>query len=92
MYLSPSKSVDYWVAYLSIPSCQHHKVVSILSSLKKAVPYPLLGGVKIKRRPYLIRFKLGRGYRLVVKQTVDGFEPYKVMTRQCFQRELTRRS
>ena len=92
MYLSQSKSVEYWLAYLSTPTCQHDKVGSILSSLKKAIPYTLLGGVKIKRRPHLIRFKLGRGYRLVVKQTADGFEPYKVMTRQCFQRELTRRS
>ncbi len=94
MYLSQSKPVDQWLTYLSYttPSCQHGKVLSILLSLKKAVPYTLLGGAKIKRRPHFIRFKLGRGYRLVVKQTVEGFEPYKVMTRQRFQRELTRRS
>jgi len=77
---------------LSIPSCQYNRVLSILLSLQKAVPYTNLGGSKIKRRQGLIRFKLGRDYRFVIKQTLDGFEPYRIMTRQRFQRELTRRS
>ncbi len=87
-------SFEEWLeqSALSIPSCQYNRVLSILFSLQKAVPYTQLGGSKIKRRRNLIRFKLGCDYRLVIKQTLDGFEPYKIMTRQRFQRELTRRS
>lgn len=76
----------------NLSDCHVQRALNILKALSIATPYPKLGGVKVKRRPNLIRFKLGRDYRLIIKQTLDGFEPFKIMTRQSFQRELTRRS
>ncbi len=77
---------------LNLSDCHIKRAFYILNALFNAIPYPALGGVKVKRRPNLIRFKLGRDYRLIIKQTLDGFEVFEIMTRQRFQRELTRRS
>jgi len=76
----------------NLSDCHVQRALNIFNALCNATPYLKLGGVKVKRRPNLIRFKLGRDYRLIIKQTLDGFEPYQIMTRQRFQRELTRRS
>lgn len=77
---------------LHLSDCHVQRALSIFNALCNATPYPKLGGVKVKRRPHLIRFKLGRDYRLIIEKTLDGFELYQIMTRQRFQRELTRRS
>lgn len=76
----------------NLSDCHMQRALNIFNALCNETPYPKLGGVKVRRRPNLIRFKLGRDYRLIIKQTLDGFEPYQIMTRQRFQRELTRRS
>jgi hypothetical protein len=67
------------------------KFEQTLDSLNGEIPYTLLGGKKIRRSPGLIRFKIGRDHRLICKQTDSDLVPYKLVTRQAFERELVRR-
>lgn len=74
-----------------LPCCYEKKVRNIVSQLEQEVPYLLLGGVKVRKDVGLIRFKIGRDYRLIFKQSDEGLIPYKLVTRQAFERELVRR-
>lgn len=74
-----------------LPSCYAQEARDIAAQLALGVPYPLLGGCKIRRTEGILRFKLGREFRLIFKQTDIGWTPYKLVTRQAFERELVRR-
>lgn len=74
-----------------LPCCYEQKARNIVSQLEQGVPYLLLGGIKVRKAAGLIRFKIGRDHRLICKQTDSGLVPYKLVTRQAFERELVRR-
>jgi hypothetical protein len=83
---------------LVIEHCPHHvhncyvtKAHKLHKALLAKVCITLLGGVRLKRRPELIRFKLGREFRLIYRISQNGLEPVQLMTRQAFDRELKRR-
>lgn len=76
---------------ISLPNCYVKRAVDIITRLESSEPFPRLGGIKIKRRKRLIRFKIGREYRLLVEQREKSFVPLLMTTRQDFERELRRR-
>ncbi len=75
-----------------LPLCHRNKALITFNALLDGHPYLLLGGAKLKRRPDLVRFKLGREFRLIFKLKDEGLVPYQLVTRQRFDRELKRRS
>jgi hypothetical protein len=74
-----------------VHQCYIKKAHKLHEALLAKVCITLLGGVRLKRRPELIRFKLGREFRLIYRMSEDGLEPIQLMTRQAFDRELKRR-
>jgi hypothetical protein len=74
-----------------VHSCYVTKAHKLHEALLAKVCITLLGGVRLKRRPELIRFKLGREFRLIYRISEGGLEPIQLMTRQAFDRELKRR-
>lgn len=74
-----------------IPICYVNKAIRLIELLKEQVSYKKLGGVKINRRPDLVRFKIGRNYRFIFKIENGLLAPYALITRQEFDRELKRR-
>ena len=74
-----------------VHSCYVTKAHKLHKALLAKVCIALLGGVRLKRRPDLVRFKLGREFRLIYRISEDGFVPVQLMTRQAFDRELKRR-
>ena len=74
-----------------VHQCHIKKAQEIHEALLAKVCITLLGGVRLKRRPELIRFKLGREFRLIYRISDVGLEPIQLMTRQAFDRELKRR-
>lgn len=74
-----------------VHQCYIKKAQEIHEALLAKVCITLLGGVRLKRRPELVRFKLGREFRLIYRNAEHGFEPVQLMTRQAFDRELKRR-
>jgi len=74
-----------------VPICYVNKAILLIELLKKHVSYKKLGGVKIKRRPELVRFKVGRNYRFIFKMKNGLLTPYSLITRQDFDREIKRR-
>jgi len=86
------------VLQLVIAHCPHQvhqcyvtKAHKLHEALLAKVCITLLGGVRLKRRPELIRFKLGREFRLIYRVSENGLVPVQLMTRQAFDRELKRR-
>lgn len=77
--------------YRQVAMCHIRKIQAIQGALCEGVCFSQLGGVRVKRRPNLVRFKIGRDYRLIFKQSDAGLTPYKLVTRQAFERELVRR-
>ena len=86
-----------------IPACHIAKAYEIDAALSNNTPVTAVGGVRLKCRPKLVRFKLGREYRLIYRLVGSskengadthgsaGLLPIQVMTRQAFERELKRR-
>lgn len=74
-----------------VHQCYIKKAQEIHEGLLAKACITLLGGVRLKRRPELIRFKLGREFRLIYRIAEHGFVPVQLMTRQAFDRELKRR-
>jgi hypothetical protein len=74
-----------------VHQCYIKKAYEIHNALLANICISILGGVRLKRRPELIRFKLGRELRLIYRISENGLEPIQLMTRQAFDRELKRR-
>ena len=74
-----------------VHSCYVTKAHKLHEALLAKVCITLLGGVRLKRRPEFIRFKLGREFRLIYRISENGLMPIQLVTRQAFDRELKRR-
>ncbi|RGP52586.1 ParE family toxin-like protein [Pseudomonas abyssi] len=74
-----------------ISSCYYAKAIEIDQALRKGTPFTALGGKRVRCRSGLVRFKLGKGWRLLYALTASGYEPHSLVSRQCFERELKRR-
>lgn len=73
--------------------CERHiqRALEIESGLKNGQPYSTLGGMRIRCRSDLIRFKLSPALRLVYKKSGAGYSVVALVTREAFDREIKRR-
>lgn len=73
------------------PRCHLEKVRVLHQQLLSGIPYPHLGGKRIRQNREIIRFKIGRNWRLLYLRKAEGIEPYCLITRQKFEQILMRR-
>ncbi len=74
-----------------IPECHIQQVFDLHSQLADGVSFHRLGGTRIKQSPHIIRFKIGRNWRLLYCEKGRRLEAYCFITRQCFDRTVKRR-
>ena len=74
-----------------VSPCHQHKLLQLDRSLQQGTPFPALGGKRLRCRPELVRFKIGREWRVIYSVTSSGIQAYGLVIRQCFERELKRR-
>ena len=74
-----------------VPVCHLRKAVVIDKQLKLGTPFPALNGLRVKKQPSYIRFKLGRSWRLVYLRQNDSLVPCFIVSRQAFEDRIKRR-
>lgn len=74
-----------------VSRCHQDKLLQLDHSLQHGIPFPTLGGKRLRCRPKLVRFKIGREWRVIYSITSAGPQVYSLVIRQCFERELKRR-
>lgn len=74
-----------------VPECHLRKALEIDSLLGRGVPFTRLQGAKIQQSQALIRFKLGREWRLVYINRGSRYEPLYLTSRQGFETKIKRR-
>ncbi|HSH87297.1 MAG TPA: hypothetical protein VK958_08635 [Methylophilus sp.] len=74
-----------------LPICHQQLALEIDGKLRAGTPYQQLKGVKIRRNSSLVRFKLGRSFRIIYKLNSHQAEPLTIITRQHFDKEIHRR-
>jgi hypothetical protein len=72
-------------------ACHLAKARKIDRALLMGTPFTALGGQRVRCREGLLRFKIGREWRLIYQLTAQGYTPCALVNRQCFERELKRR-
>jgi hypothetical protein len=73
------------------PHCHAERVKSLHDQLISGIPYPQLCGKRIRQSKDLIRFKIGRDWRLLYQRMGNELVPYRLITRQQFEQILKRR-
>ncbi|MGR5232971.1 ParE family toxin-like protein [Vibrio rotiferianus] len=51
-----------------LPNSTRQKTLSVVSSIADGTPFTVLGGKNIKSNPSLIRFRIGRSFRLILSK------------------------
>ena len=74
-----------------VPLCHIQKAVEIDNLIERGVPFTRLHGTRIKQSRSLIRFKLGRDWRLVYICRGAYYEPLCLTSRQGFETKIKRR-
>jgi len=74
-----------------IPACHIQKIIEVDSQLASGVPYTRIGGQRIHQCRTLVRFKIGRSWRLIYLLKDGIYEPDCLITRQRFEQLLKRR-
>lgn len=74
-----------------IPSCYLKKALAVDQQLASGTPYTQIGGKRIRQCRTFVRFKIGRGWRLVYLSKDGALEPFCLITRQQFEQLLKRR-
>jgi len=75
-----------------VPPCHVAKIIAIDKALRNGTPYPKLGGKRIRCRNDLVRFKIGRSWRLTYRETRQKtLIPDCLMSRQQLETSLKRR-
>ncbi|GAA5189566.1 hypothetical protein [Ferrimonas gelatinilytica] len=74
-----------------LPERQQRRVNNITQALIDGQNYHSLGGVRVRCNNNLIRFRLGRNWRLIFRQSPLGYEFLSVVSRQDFETEIKRR-
>jgi len=81
------KSCDH-----QVPICYQKKVVCLHQKLCDGTPFTALGGKRIQKCRRIIRFKIGREFRLLYQKSESGLVPDILITRQRFESILKLRS
>lgn len=74
-----------------VPPCHIQKIIEVDAQLVSGVPYTRLGGQRIHQCRAIVRFKIGRAWRLVYLFKGGVLKPYCLITRQQFDQFLKRR-
>jgi hypothetical protein len=74
-----------------IPVCHQQLALQIDEQLNEGISFKKLGGKKIRRCSDLIRFKIGRDFRLVYSLKQAKPIPMFIVSRQHFDKKLNRR-
>lgn len=75
-----------------VPPCHIRKAEQLHQQLTCGIPYTRLGGKRIRQNRNLVRFKIGRDWRLLYRRKSCGaMEPYLLIIRQQFEQTLMRR-
>jgi len=74
-----------------IPLCHKQLAYEIDNKLQAGITYQVLNGTKIRRDKSLVRFKLGRSFRIVYKVSGHTPEPLLLTSRQHFDKKINRR-
>jgi hypothetical protein len=73
-----------------VPHCHIQKIIALDAQLASGAPYTLIGGQRIHQCKVIVRFKIGRRWRLIYLLKGGAFEPYCLITRQKFDQLLRR--
>ncbi|WP_444891999.1 hypothetical protein ACJJIE_13300 [Microbulbifer sp. TRSA001] len=74
-----------------IHDCHRLQAITLHQQLSEGIPFTLLGGKRIKQSPQIIRFKIGRDWRLLYREQANSLTPYCLISRQCFNQVIQRR-
>lgn len=74
-----------------IPTCHQQLAKDIDNQLNAGVSFKQLGGKKIRRCSGLVRFKIGRNFRLVYSLKAAKPVPVLIVSRQHFDKKIKRR-
>lgn len=74
-----------------VPPCHIQKIFEVDAQLASGVPYTQIGGQRIRQCGAIVRFKIGRSWRLVYRLKDGVLKPYCLITRQKFDQFLKRR-
>lgn len=74
-----------------IPACYFRKVIDIDQLICTGASYTTFGGKRIRQQPDLIRFKVGRGWRLIYEEKDNKLSPVCLIPRQQFEKVIRRR-
>ena len=69
----------------------HHKIESLINAIATGKPYSWFGGQKIKCNNSLIRFRIGRNYRLLLIRSSDKYN-FQLFNRQNYELNFKRNS
>ncbi|MCK8106222.1 hypothetical protein MTF64_04965 [Pseudoalteromonas sp. 2CM41L] len=70
---------------------QRNKIESLINAIATGKPYSWFGGQKIKSNNSLIRFRIGRNYRLLLIRSSDKFN-FQLFNRQNYELNFKRNS
>jgi hypothetical protein len=67
------------------------RVQKLHRQLMDGTPAASLGGCRVKQSRNIIRFKIGRDWRLLYRKQGESFVPYRLVSRQSFEQVIKRR-
>ncbi len=70
-----------------LPNSYRHKTLSVVRAIADGTPFTLLGGKNIKSNPALIRFKIGRSFRLILSKEKNRLT-FKLCRRQGYEQHF----
>lgn len=74
-----------------VPDCHIQRAKELHQQLTEGTSFNRLGGKRIKQSPHIIRFKIGRDWRLLYLEQGPRLVPYCLIARQCFNQAINRR-
>lgn len=76
--------------WINLPKVYKTKVNTLINALENGVPFPKLGGKKIKCNDVFVRFRIGRSYRLLLKNNSSKRE-LVLLKRESYENFFKRR-
>ncbi|MCF7483088.1 hypothetical protein L3V31_15340 [Vibrio sp. J1-1] len=70
-----------------LPNSHRQKTLSVVNSIADGTPFTVLGGKNIKSNPSLIRFRIGRSFRLILSKGNNRLT-FKLCRRQGYEQHL----
>lgn len=71
----------------SLSTNQQNQITNLMNEIASGIPYPRLGGKKVKCNHSLVRFHVGRRHRLILIRTSKNFI-FKLFNRQNYERNF----